>query len=184
MRRLAAAVVPALCVASALACSKTQDRKNEDERMAFRALDVGTAVPTYAAQTITGDTVRVGGVEPPTVLNVWATWCVSCQEEMAALDSLKHRFASQGVRVIAVSVDKTDIDRIRRFAETNHLDMTVAHDPSASINQTFQVVGVPSTFVIGPDGKLIWRRTGNIIDVMPDVINAVQKSLGNAKPGN
>jgi peroxiredoxin len=184
MRRLAAAVVPALVVASAIACGAKQDRGIQDEAGAFRALDVGTAVPSYVTRTIAGDTVHVGGVEPPTILNVWATWCVSCQEEMAALDSLKHRFAGQGVRVIAVSVDKTDLDRVRRFAESNHLGMTVAHDPTASINQTFQVVGVPSTFVIAPDGKLVWRRTGNIVDVMPDVIHAVEQSIGDAKPGN
>jgi len=172
MRRAIASLIPALSVALGVGCGKQQD-----DGMVFRALDVGTTVPAYQARTLDGDTVRVGGSEPPTVLNVWATWCVSCQEEMAALDSLKREFGARGVRVIAVSVDKSSLDHVRRFAEANHLTMTVAHDSAATINQAYQVVGVPSTFVIGGDGKLIWRRTGNIIDVVHEVESAVGKAL-------
>lgn len=150
---------------------------SSNDGAAFKPLDVGAAVPAYAAATLAGDTVRVGGSEEPTVLNVWATWCVACQEEMAALDSLSREFKSRGIRVVAVSVDEGDTERVRRFAETNHLGFTIAHDPAASIEQSYQVVGVPTTFVIGRDGKLLWKRTGNIVGVMSDVRGAVEQAL-------
>jgi hypothetical protein len=44
--------------------------------------------------------------------------------------------------------------------------MVVAHDPEGSIERSFQVVGVPTTFVIDRAGKLVWRHTGNITDVL------------------
>jgi cytochrome c biogenesis protein CcmG/thiol:disulfide interchange protein DsbE len=178
MRRPVAANIPAL-VCLIVATLVAGCKGPQDDVATFRALDVGTSVPTYQARTLAGDSVRIGTNEPITVLNVWATWCVSCQEEMAALDSIKREFGARGVRVIAVSVDKADIEHVRRFAEANHLTMTVAHDSEAMINQAYQVVGVPSTFVIGADGKLIWRRTGNIIGVVPEVEGAVQKALKN-----
>lgn len=155
------------------ACGKT----GSEGGAAFQPLSVGASVPGYAVATLAGDTVRVGGTEQPTVLNVWATWCVACQEEMAALDSLSREFKSRGVRVIGVSVDDGETERVRRFAATNHLGFTIAHDPAASIEQSYQVVGVPTTFVIGRDGKLLWKRTGNIVDVMSDVRQAVERSI-------
>jgi cytochrome c biogenesis protein CcmG/thiol:disulfide interchange protein DsbE len=154
-------------------CAKT----GSEGGAAFQPLSIGAPVPEYSAATLGGDTVRVGGKEEPTILNVWATWCVACQEEMAALDSLSREFKARGVRVIGVSVDEGETERVRRFAMTNHLGFTIAHDPAASIEQSYQVVGVPTTFVIGRDGKLLWKRTGNIVDVMGDVRGAVAGAL-------
>jgi peroxiredoxin len=173
MSRTSARIVGAILVAGLAACGKSKS----DGGAAFQPLAVGASVPAYAAMTLTGDTVRVGGNEDPTILNVWATWCVACQEEMAALDSLSREFKSRGVRVIGVSVDEGETERVRRFASTNHLGFTIAHDPATSIEQSYQVVGVPTTFVIGKDGKLLWKRTGNIVDVMSDVRGAVERSI-------
>ena len=162
-----------LAAACAVACGKS----GSEGGAAFQPLSIGASVPTYAAATLTGDTVRVGGNEEPTVLNVWATWCVACQEEMAALDSLSREFKSRGVRVIGVSVDEGGTERVRRFASTSHLGFTIAHDPAAAIEQSYQVVGVPTTFVIDRNGKLLWKRTGNIVDVMGDVRGAVERTI-------
>jgi peroxiredoxin len=96
---------------------------------------------------------------------------------MAALDSLRTKYASRGLRVVAVSVDNGDIDKVRKFAESNHLGMTVAHDPASTINQTYEVVGVPTTFIIGRDGKLLWRHTGNVTEVMPEAKATIEKAL-------
>lgn len=168
MRKLSIAVA----VLFASACAS----RNGDAG-AFHPLDVGGAVPAYAAPTLSGDTVRVGGVEPPTVLNVWATWCTSCQEEMDALDSLEHDYAPRGVRVVAVSIDNGSVERVRRFAESSKLQMIVAHDPANSISQSYAVMGVPTTFIIGSDGKLLWRHTGNITSVLADARGALTKAL-------
>ena len=161
-------------VALAAACSK---KPAGESAAAFKPLDVGATVPLYAARTLTGDTVHIGGSEPATVLNVWATWCTSCQEEMAALDSLRTEYQAKGLRVVAVSVDNGAIEKVRRFAESNHLGMTVAHDPLSTINQTYEVVGVPTTFIVGRDGKLLWRHTGNVTEVMADARATIEKAL-------
>ena len=156
-----------------LGCTKAG---NDTGGAAFQPLSIGASVPAYAAATLAGDTVRVGGNEEPTILNVWATWCVACQEEMAALDSLSREFKARGVRVIGISVDEGETERVRRFASTNHLGFTIAHDPAASIEHSYQVVGVPTTFVIGRDGKLLWKRTGNIVDAMDEARAAVRRA--------
>jgi thiol-disulfide isomerase/thioredoxin len=162
-----------LLIALLVACGGTK----RDDGAAFKPLDIGAAVPPYAALTLAGDTVRVGGSAPPTVLNVWATWCTSCREEMEALDSLKREYEAKGVRVIAVSVDNGDISKVRRFAESNKLEMIVAHDPVSGINQSYEVMGVPTTFIIGRDGKLLWRHTGNITEVMAEARRTIAAAV-------
>jgi peroxiredoxin len=98
---------------------------------------------------------------------------------MAALDSLNREFGPRGARVIGVSVDEGSTDRVRRFAETNHLRFAVAHDPVGDIQQSYQIVGVPTTFVIANDGRLLWRHTGNIEgrEIFTEVRAAVEKAL-------
>ena len=164
----------ALAIVLAACAKKDQSVGNN---AAFQPLAVGAVVPTYAAVTLAGDSVHVGGTEPPTVLNVWATWCTSCQEEMAALDSLRTQYAAKGLRVVAVSVDNGDIQKVRRFAESNRLGMTVAHDPASTINSSYEVVGVPTTFIIGRDGKLLWRHTGNVTEVLSEARSTIEKAL-------
>jgi peroxiredoxin len=161
--------------AAAFAC-KPAAKDNGAE--AFRPLDVGAEVPAYSAITLAGDTVHVGGgAGTPTVVNVWATWCASCREEMAALDSLKSEFGARGVRVIGVSVDQGRIDKVRQYVESNRLGFSVSHDPAGDIQRLYQVVGVPATFVVGKDGHLVWRHTGNIAAILDEVRASVRKAI-------
>ena len=100
----------------------------------FRPLVVGDRAPAYAARTLAGDSVRVGA-GTPVLLNVWATWCTSCREEMADLAALDREYAPRGVRVLAVSVDAGDGTRVRRFAEAEQLPFAVAHDPAGVVQK-------------------------------------------------
>ena len=127
----------------------------------FRPLVVGDSAPAYAVRTLAGDSVRVGAGQP-VLLNVWATWCTSCREEMADLATLDHEYAPRGVRVLAVSVDVGDGTRVRRFAEAEHLPFAVAHDPAGVVQKRFQAVGVPETYLISGDGRLLWVQRGGL----------------------
>jgi peroxiredoxin len=100
-------------------------------------------VPTYAAPTLAGDTVRVTAGGPLTLVNVWATWCTSCREEMADLEAMQRDYGPRGLRVVAVSVDEGSVERVRRFVEREKLTMPIAHDPEGRIQRLYSVVGVP-----------------------------------------
>lgn len=163
-----------LMIVATVGCSTSEGRP---ESVAFRPLDVGSQVPAYAVQSLGGDSVSIGGMGAPTVLNVWATWCESCREEMEALDSLRNEFGGRGARVIGVSVDLGATEKVRRFAESNHLGFIVAHDPAGEIQKSYQVVGVPTTFVISGDGRLLWKHTGNIADNFAEARRAVSKAV-------
>ena len=141
------------------ACASAHD---DAPSAAFRPLQRGDTVAVYAARTIDGDTVRVGPgtTRSPTLVNVWATWCASCREEFGDLDRIARTHAAAGLRVVAVSVDEGGTTRVARFARSRRASFLVAHDPEGRVERAFSVVAVPSTFLIAPDGRVLWSHVG------------------------
>jgi len=171
-----------LSLLAAAACGRRAEAPAADSAaapaaQAFRPLAPGDSVPPYAAPTLAGDTVRVAAGGPLTLVNVWATWCTSCREEMADLEAVHRDYAARGVRVVAVSVDDGDPARVRRFVERAKLTMPIALDPAGGIQQTYSVVGVPETFLVGRDGRLVWRQAGGLHGAPAAARTAIDRAL-------
>jgi len=88
------------------------------------------------------------------LVNIWATWCAPCREEIPSIQALYRDFAPRGFKVVAVSVDEgADAPRkIREFLAPYHVTYDVLHDSAGAIQKTYQSTGVPENFVIGADG--------------------------------
>ena len=95
------------------------------------------------------------------LLNVWATWCVPCREEMPALDRLQAELGGPDFQVVPVSVDRGGLPPVKAFYE--ELDMTALSiyvDPTGRIAQDLAVFGIPSTLLIGASGRELGRLVG------------------------
>jgi thiol-disulfide isomerase/thioredoxin len=174
--------IPFMIAAFALAASAACSSKAESRGEAFRPLMVGDTTPAYAAVSLAGDTVRVGA-GTPVLLNVWATWCESCKEEMADLAALEKKYAPEHVKVVAVSVDNGDGTRVKRFAESEKLPFTVAHDPAGEVQKKFQAVGVPETYLVSGDGRLLWVRRGGLAGAGPEVEAGLDSAVSRMTAG-
>ncbi|MBN2799694.1 MAG: TlpA family protein disulfide reductase [Deltaproteobacteria bacterium] len=86
------------------------------------------------------------------ILAFWASWCEPCQEELPELSALARRAADEGlpIRVIAVSMDESPRDYGRGRARLDLEGITVARDPV--LGQRLRVSGLPSTWLVAPDG--------------------------------
>jgi peroxiredoxin len=95
----------------------------------------------------------------PLLLNVWATWCDPCREEMPSFERLYADYRGRGLRIVAVSVDDdgTD-DLLRDFVRENALTFDVLHDKTSAILTQFHVRGVPQTFLISRSGRIVGTR--------------------------
>jgi peroxiredoxin len=145
----------------------------------FRPRGVGDPAPAFAAAALSGDTLRLADLRgSPVMLNVWATWCPPCREEMPGLQALHATYADRGLRVIGVSIDSRGAeDAIRGFLDDHGIDFTILHDPGETVARQFRTAGVPETFLIDAQGILAHRWIGKFDPMAPDVLQRVEALL-------
>jgi len=141
----------------------------------YQMVGPGVSAPSFTATTLEGDTVTLGDYADRVILlNIWATWCQPCREEMPSMERLYRRFQEQGTpfEILAVSIDASSGDKddggnvggdLGAFAEEFGLTFTILHDPTGRIQRIYQTTGVPESFVIAKDG-LIYRRIVGAVD--------------------
>lgn len=119
----------------------------------------GTAAPNFTAVTVDSSaTVRTLADYrgAPVLLNVWATWCDPCREEMPSMQRLYEAYRDRGLRVVAVSIDDRGTEGlIREFVAEYRLTFDILHDAKSEIMTTYQVRGVPQTFLISTEGLIV-----------------------------
>jgi thiol-disulfide isomerase/thioredoxin len=178
MRRVALAAV-----AMVSACGEPSARTSagDVEPAAGNAgVEIGNPLPEYRATTLMGQPVALGGPgRPLTLVNVWATWCTSCREEMQDLAAIHRDYAPRGLRVVAVSVDAGSETLVRRFVRGESLSFPVVHDQAGTIQRQYHIVGVPTSYLIGSDGRLLWQQVGGIHGKLPSVRVQVEEALRN-----
>jgi thiol-disulfide isomerase/thioredoxin len=126
-----------------------------------RAL-VGDPAPRYAATTLAGDSVSTGGLTGKVVLlNVWATWCAPCREEIPFLQTLYERHKGDGLEIIGVSVDaRGQEETIHGFVKDFGMTYPIWRDPDERVQSLYMALGVPASYIIDRRGILRWRRLG------------------------
>ncbi len=121
-------------------------------------ITVGSQAPQFSASTLDAvpRTKTLDDYKGKVILlNVWATWCPPCREEMPSIERLHNEFKGQGLAVVAVSVDDPGKeDEIREFVREFGLTFEILHDPAAGIKKNYQIIAYPETFVIARDGSI------------------------------
>jgi thiol-disulfide isomerase/thioredoxin len=106
------------------------------------------------------------------VLNVWATWCFPCREEMPSLDRLHSKFDPRDVAVIALSNDRKGLGPVRKFFdEVGVKNLSLYNDASARALRELGLVGLPGTLVIDRAGREIGRLVGGAKWDSPEMVD-------------
>ena len=130
----------------------------------------GFRAPDFAVTGEQGETVTLADFADKVVLlNVWATWCGPCREEMPSMQRLYDRFPRDDFEIAAISIDalpdRTDAqgnpggDPIA-FARELGLTFPVLLDPYGEIQRTYRTAAVPESFLIGRDGVVYKKVAG------------------------
>lgn len=138
---------------------------------AARALEVPDKFIVHAAPREIGDVTFADAKGHPmrladfrgqvVLLNLWATWCGPCREEMPTLDRLQAKLGGPDFRVIALSVDRAGLAPVRKFlAETDIRHLEIYIDESSKSMFDLRARGLPTTLLIGRDGREVGRLVG------------------------
>jgi thiol-disulfide isomerase/thioredoxin len=136
-------------------------------------------LPALAFQDMEGtETTLAAFAGQVVVLNLWATWCAPCREEMPSLDRLQARFQDQGMVVLALSVDRAGPERVQAFLdEVGVRHLRVYRDPTAAATRTLKVPGLPATILVDKEGREAGRVPGIARWDGPQAVEAVQRLL-------
>lgn len=116
-------------------------------------------------------------------VNFWATWCPPCRDEAPSLERLYRRYAPSGLEVLAVSIDEpAALEAVQTFVKELDLTVPVLLDPERDTYRRYQATGVPETFVVGPDGRVVERLVGPREWDDPRYAALVERLLGVAPP--
>lgn len=112
------------------------------------------------------------------LLNLWATWCAPCREEMPALDALQAEAGSDDFLVLALSLDRGGIEKPKDFLEEIEIKhLALYHDKTGRMGTRLGAFGLPTTLLIGRDGKSLGRLVGPAHWDDPDAVALIRAAV-------
>ncbi|MFE8032062.1 TlpA disulfide reductase family protein [Thiohalocapsa marina] len=95
----------------------------------------------------------------PLIVNFWATWCPPCRTEMPSMQRAWEQIEAEGIGMMAINVGE-DAETVRAFLEQVPVSFPLPLDTDSKVTQRWPMRGLPTTFVVGPEGRLIYKATG------------------------
>jgi thiol-disulfide isomerase/thioredoxin len=108
---------------------------------------------TVELRDLEGNVIRLADLRGRVVwINFWASWCPPCQEETPVLRDVFERYRSDGLELVAISVQESTVDDVRRYAQTYGLDYTIGFDATSAIFQAYRAFGLPTQLFVDREG--------------------------------
>jgi cytochrome c biogenesis protein CcmG, thiol:disulfide interchange protein DsbE len=140
----------------------------------FGQMKTNDRAPAFSLVDLDGGHFRLSGYKGKVVLvNFWATWCTPCQEEMPRFVRFQREYGSKGFQVIGISMDDSD-GPVRTFTSKLKVNYPVAMGTTKVAQSYGGVLGLPITYLIGRDGRIVKRYDGTVnLDAMEREIRAL-----------
>lgn len=121
-------------------------------------LKVGDAMPDLATLSLEGELPKdlAGKI---LVVDLWASWCLPCKQSFPALQELNEKYRDRGVVLIGVSLDKKK-QQMERFLKKEPVTFTILRDAEEKLAMATDMEAVPTTLIVGPDGKVRYIHSG------------------------
>ncbi|MGB5716587.1 MAG: TlpA disulfide reductase family protein [Gammaproteobacteria bacterium] len=117
--------------------------------------------PDFTLQDTSGKTHTLSDYRGrPVIINFWTTWCPPCREELPSMNRAWHMIEKEGIAMLAINMGE-DEDTIFIFSADYPTDFPVLMDRSGEVIEQWPVKGLPTTYVIAPDGTIAYRAIGS-----------------------
>ena len=117
------------------------------------------------------------------VLDFWASWCVPCRRSFPWLNTMYEKYGDDGLVIVGVNLD-LDRAEAERFLDEFPASFDIVYDEDKSLAKQFEVIAMPSSYLIGRDGKILERHLGFKVKKQADYEAAIVNALGNTGTGN
>jgi peroxiredoxin len=141
----------------------------------------GMSAPKFTLPALRGGEISLDYYSGKLVLlNIWATWCLPCREEMPSMERLYNKLKDYDFAMVAISIDK-NIAEVRKFSKDFGLTFPIALDHSQKVASQYGITGVPETFLISRNGTILHHIIGPENWDNQTIIKALRKAVGASK---
>ncbi len=127
---------------------------------AAAAVGTGEPAPAFSLPTAAGDPVALDKLRGRVVyVDFWASWCGPCRRSFPWMNEMQQKYAANGLAIVGVNVDKRRPDA-ERFLQQTPASFTIVYDPAGKTPEAYAVKGMPSSYLIDGDGRVVAVETG------------------------
>ncbi|MBW2297682.1 MAG: TlpA family protein disulfide reductase [Deltaproteobacteria bacterium] len=121
----------------------------------------GKPAPPFSLPNLDGNMVSLGAYKGKVVfLNIWATWCPPCVEEMPSMEKLFQSLNKEDFEILAVNIDASGLKAVRPFMKKHRLHFPVLIDPKGTIQRLYRTTGIPESIIIDKNGIIVEKIMG------------------------
>jgi cytochrome c biogenesis protein CcmG/thiol:disulfide interchange protein DsbE len=124
-----------------------------------QALEVGNKAPDFELSGQQGNVKLSSTAGSVVYVDFWASWCGPCKKSFGWMNEMQEKYKAQGFKIIAINLDDKSEDA-KKFLLQNPAKFTVAFDPKKEFATVYGVKGMPTSFLIGKNGKIINQHLG------------------------
>jgi peroxiredoxin len=160
-----------LLIAGLLVLVLLHRNRSSDSPVQQVPVRIGLSAPDFAFPGLDGKMVRLSDHRGKTVLvNIWATWCPSCVDEMPSMETLYRKLKGENFEILAVSIDALGAAAVAPFMKKYHLTFPALIDSDGAIRMGYRTTGVPESFIIDKNGILVQKIVGSLNWARPEVL--------------
>jgi thiol-disulfide isomerase/thioredoxin len=145
-----------------------------------QALEKGAPAPQFELQGLDG-AVKLAKLQGKVVyVDFWASWCGPCRQSFPWMNEMQAKYGARGLQIVGVNVDANSADA-RQFLAATPARFTIGFDPQGATPRSYGIKGMPSSVLIGPDGKVLLEHSGFREADRAELENKIQSALGAVK---
>ena len=149
-------VIISICMALSLSLAM-----NAQATETLTPIDSKAPAPDFSLKDTDGKLHRLSDYRgKPVIVNFWTTWCSPCREELPSMNRAWQQLEQEGIAMLAINMGE-DEDTIFVFSADYPTDFPILMDEAGEVIEQWPVKGLPTTYVIAPDGTIAYRAIGS-----------------------
>ncbi len=129
----------------------------------------------FALKDMDGKTHKLSDYKGKTlIINFWASWCPPCREEMPSMERAWQKIKNNNIVMLAINVGE-DEDTIFTFLGDYPVSFTILMDSTGEVTENWPIKGLPTTYIVSPEGKLVYRAIGGRQWDNKDILKQIRK---------
>jgi peroxiredoxin len=132
-----------------------------DQAKSIYELENKIVAPDFSLKDVDGKTHKLSDYRGKVVMiNFWATWCPPCRFELPSMQRAYEKLKLQNVEFLAINLGE-DADTIFTFTADYPVTFPLLMDLDSSVSNMYPVIGLPTTYFVNPEGRLVYRAIGS-----------------------